>query len=74
MSEVRVLIKHRESNRPNRTSNLLLTLSVFSMLMLANTRQPYYHTIYDTSEKIDQAVLAQATKVSLLGLWLRANA
>ena len=34
---------------------------------------PYYHTIYDTPDKINQAVLTQATKVALLGLWLRAG-
>ncbi|MCL4473491.1 MAG: M20/M25/M40 family metallo-hydrolase [Actinobacteria bacterium] len=39
----------------------------------ASAWHPYYHTIYDTPEKIDQSVMAQATKVSLLGLWLRAN-
>jgi len=35
---------------------------------------PNYHTIYDTPDQINQAVMAQATKVALLGLWLRANA
>ncbi len=39
----------------------------------AGAWHPYYHTIYDTPEKIDQTVLAEATKVALLGLWLRAN-
>lgn len=34
---------------------------------------PYYHTIYDDSANIDQAVLAQATRMSIVSLWLRAT-
>jgi hypothetical protein len=30
---------------------------------------PNYHTIYDNPDQINQSVLAQATKVALLGLW-----
>ncbi|MBE0429774.1 MAG: M20/M25/M40 family metallo-hydrolase [Thermoleophilia bacterium] len=35
---------------------------------------PYYHTVDDTPEKINQDVLAQASKVAIGGLWLRAAA
>ena len=35
---------------------------------------PYYHTIYDTPDKIDKTVLAQATRIALVGFWLRASA
>ncbi len=34
---------------------------------------PYYHTIYDDADAIDQPILVQATRVALLGLWLRAS-
>lgn len=34
---------------------------------------PYYHTIYDDAGQINQTVLEQATRVVLLGLWLRAS-
>jgi hypothetical protein len=34
---------------------------------------PYYHTIYDDADKIDKNVLAKATKVAIIGLWLRAS-
>jgi len=34
---------------------------------------PYYHTIYDDPGNIDQSVMAQATRMALVGLWLRAT-
>jgi len=36
----------------------------------ASIWHPYYHTIYDTPDQINQSVMGQATKVALLGLWL----
>ncbi|MHB9112457.1 MAG: M28 family metallopeptidase [Thermoleophilia bacterium] len=34
---------------------------------------PYYHTIYDDPANIDQTVMAQATRMALVSLWLRAT-
>lgn len=34
---------------------------------------PYYHTIYDDPANIDRSVMAQATRMALVSLWLRAN-
>lgn len=34
---------------------------------------PYYHTIYDDPENIDRPVLANATKVAIVGLWIGAR-
>ncbi|MDO8736210.1 MAG: M20/M25/M40 family metallo-hydrolase [Thermoleophilia bacterium] len=33
----------------------------------------YYHTIYDDPGNIDHAVMAQATRIALVSLWLRAT-
>lgn len=34
---------------------------------------PYYHTIYDDPGNIDLSVMAQATRMALVSLWLRAT-
>ena len=40
----------------------------------ASVWHPYYHTIYDDSDQIDRQVMERATRVALLGLWLRSSA
>lgn len=34
---------------------------------------PYYHTIYDDPANIDRTVMAQASRMALISLWLTAN-